>query len=807
MSYVSNGTLYVTDAVGGAGAPGSFYGAAFSSAVILSGGEYSGTGSVASGAGFVVSSGGRLDANLTVSSGGSIELERGSLIGYSSSTLTLLSGASLIVDAGAQQYTGENYILSGGTISAYRDLGSHTWTSAGGTLIIESGVSLSESPVAGAATVAVSSGGSLSGGTFVSGNTVAVYAGGVTSNIVASSGAGVGIQGTGSNVTIDTGAVLEIASGGLVEGSTINGGTGHVDSGGSLTTTIIDNSAIVTVSGGATASGLTLETLGTVVVSSGGTVYNTVISSGGGLGLAGTASGTVVNSGGVLEINSSGVAQDNTITSGGAIDADAGSVVGTTTVSSGGSLTVASSAAISGVVTIANGGSATIWNNAGGTIDLVGDTNHGLTISGLENGGTVSTVISGYTGTGPGDSDSIDLAGVSPTGATYSYPSNDQVVVTLSNGNTITLNIEGVKTTGFALVSDGNGGSLAEVCFLAGSLISIPSGTIAVEKLAVGDNVTAYVDGTETVRQVTWAGQARCTVRPHLALDQAGYPVRILKNAIAEGVPFKDMLITAEHCLFFDGKFVPARMLVNGRSIFYDTSITSYDYYHIETADHSVIMADGMLTESYLDTGNRRAFRQNNAVVSIPLSRDLSWDDAAAPLTVSREAVEPIYRQIEGRAKEQNCPVQTAPQPLTYDSDLHLVTDTGATIRAARTNNDQVIFMIPVGVGSVRIASRASRPYDALGPFVDDRRTLGVLVGDIRMFESNATRLLSAHLIEEGISGWSNVEDGTVRWTEGNAFLSLGHRPLGSIALLSVQILASGPYLVTDTTLDVALQA
>ncbi|WP_141354667.1 Hint domain-containing protein, partial [Gluconobacter sphaericus] len=616
-----------------------------------------------------------------------------------------------------------------------------------------------------------------------------------------------GIQGTGSNVTIDTGAVLEIASGGLVEGSTVDGGTGHVDSGGSLTTTIIDNSAIVYVSAGATASNLTLETFGTVAVSSGATVYNTVISSGGGLGLAGTASGTIVNSGGVLEISSNGVAQDNTITSGGAIDADAGSVVGTTTVSSGGSLTVASSATISGVVTVENGGSATIWNDAGGTIDLVGDTNHGLTISGLENGGTVSTVISGYTGTGPSDSDSIDLAGVSPTGATYSYPSNDQVVITLSSGKTITLNIEGVKTTGFTLVSDGNGGSFAEVCFLAGSLISTPSGTIAVENLLAGDNVTAYVDGVETVRQVTWAGQARCTVRPHLPLDEAGYPIRILKNAISDGIPFKDMLITSEHCLFFDGKFVPARMLVNGRSIFYDTSITSYDYYHIETADHSVIMADGMLTESYLDTGNRRAFRQNNDVVSIPLSRNLSWADAAATLTVSRDIVEPLFRNFEARAEEQNCPVQSETPSLTYNNDLHLVTNTGATIRMARANNDQVIFMIPVGVDSVRIISRTSRPYDAIGPFVDDRRTLGVLIGEIRLFESNATRMLSAHLTDENLSGWSNVEDGTMRWTKGNALLPLGHRYVGSISLLSIQILSSGPYLMTETTLDESLQA
>ncbi|OAZ70812.1 hypothetical protein SRCM100623_02163 [Acetobacter pasteurianus] len=72
----------------------------------------------------------------------------------------------------------------------------------------------------------------------------------------------------------------------------------------------------------------------------------------------------------------------------------------------------------------------------------------------------------------------------------------------------------------------------------------------------------------------------------------------MLKDAIADGVPYKDMLITAEHCLFFEGKFVPVRMLVNGVSIFYDKSITSYDYYHVETDQHSVITADGMLTEA-----------------------------------------------------------------------------------------------------------------------------------------------------------------------------------------------------------------
>ncbi|PHY94849.1 hypothetical protein CSR02_04105, partial [Acetobacter pomorum] len=102
---------------------------------------------------------------------------------------------------------------------------------------------------------------------------------------------------------------------------------------------------------------------------------------------------------------------------------------------------------------------------------------------------------------------------------------------------------------------------------------------------------------------VIWVGKAHATVRPELTDDEAGWPVRILKDAIADGVPYKDMLITAEHCMFFKGKLVPVRMLVNGVSIFYDKSITSYDYYHVETEQHSVITADGMLTESYLDTG------------------------------------------------------------------------------------------------------------------------------------------------------------------------------------------------------------
>lgn len=156
-----------------------------------------------------------------------------------------------------------------------------------------------------------------------------------------------------------------------------------------------------------------------------------------------------------------------------------------------------------------------------------------------------------------------------------------------------------------------------DTCFLAGAMLRTPAGNRAVEEMAIGDRICTYDwrNNAELTQSVKWVGHKKMVVRPHLRIDEAGYPVRILKDAISDGVPYKDLLVTPEHCLFFDGKFIPVRMLVNGRSIFYDRVFTSYTYYHIETETHSVIWANDMLTESYLDTGNRATFAQHGVVV------------------------------------------------------------------------------------------------------------------------------------------------------------------------------------------------
>ncbi|MCP1201846.1 Hint domain-containing protein [Acetobacter oryzoeni] len=358
-----------------------------------------------------------------------------------------------------------------------------------------------------------------------------------------------------------------------------------------------------------------------------------------------------------------------------------------------------------------------------------------------------------------------------------------------------------IKGMSFRVIATPRNDGSVTVCFLADSMIATPKGAVAVQDLHAGDEVLTYVDGKASVSTLSWAGMAHCTVNPTLPDDMAGYPVRIVKNAIADGVPYKDMLLTAEHCLFFNGMFVPARMLVNGSSIFYDKSITSYTYYHIETPDHAVIMADGMLTESYLDTGNRRSFTQKGNVIQLGGAAK-SWQaDAAAPLCVDWDAAKAIFTQIAVRAPQG---AYTAPR-TTHAPELHLVTERGATIWPANCKNDTYNFILPANTQAVRIVSRASRPADVIGPFVDDRRTLGVAVAEINLLSAAKHQAITAHLQAEKPEGWHATDWTDCAWTNGNAALPLPAQDTqGAICMLSVKIRAAGPYLADDTAQDVA---
>ncbi|WP_456304856.1 Hint domain-containing protein [Acetobacter oryzifermentans] len=691
------------------------------------------------------------------------------------------SGGTVFTTPGAI-LSGSISVVSGGILSHWDK------TESGGSL-------------ASGASITVSAGGIVNGITVLSNSYIADGVDGQVANTIVSSGGNLSVAGTASNTTVDSGGVIKVTSGGTATDSTINGGSAGISANGVLNTATVGSNGIITVSSGGSANAVTVNTSGALVVSKGGILSATVVSSGGELAVAGTASNTTVDSGGVIEITSGGTATGTTVNSGGLVYADSNSILDTTTVSNGGQVSAASGATISGTLTLENGGSATIWNNAGGSVDLQGGSNTGLVISGLASGGTLNTVINGFDGASASNSDSIELAGVKAADVSnVSYPTANQVQLTLNNGNTITLNIVGVGNYGFTLTDGADGWLSYEVCFLSGSMIRTPEGDVAVENLQIGDRVVAldWKNNKEASHRVAWVGKAHATVRPELSDDEAGYPVRILKDAIAQGVPYKDMLITPEHCLFFEGKFVPARMLVNGVSIFYDKSITSYDYYHVETEQHSVITADGMLTESYLDTGNRSSFRQEGKIATLR-NAARNWDnDAGAPLCVERSFVEPLFHKLLSRVTTG---VSTSHQntALTNDPDLHLVTESGAIIRPIRHDGERYSFMLPANMACVRIVSRASRPADVIGPFVDDRRMMGVAVADVYFVTAKQQTHITAHLQSEKPVGWHATDWTDCAWTNGDAVLPLDELAQSGMGILSLNIRAAGPYLEQNT--------
>ncbi|WP_158625447.1 MULTISPECIES: Hint domain-containing protein [unclassified Asaia] len=536
-------------------------------------------------------------------------------------------------------------------------------------------------------------------------------------------------------------------------------------------------------------------------VSSGGTSLGTIFSAGTQLlGAGAYASGSIASAGGLIHVGSGALTLNATLGSGGSLLANAGANLNGLAVAAAAAATLETQAYLVSAQ-IAAGGTLTV--NSGAT--LVNAVISGICEGENEVGGLLvvqsGAVLKGITIGWKGRID-VDTLGWND-GQRIVYGNNTISIIDAGGNILWSSEVHGTKgnaATDYHLERDPADGSTIIVydkCYLSGTLIRTDRGEIAVEDLAVGDRVAAYVDGEAVYREIVWLGHRSTIVRTWLDDDEAGYPVRILRNALGDNVPHKDLLVTPEHAMYLNGAFVPARMLVNGRSIYYDRSVTHFDYYHVETDKHSIIWADGALSESYLDTGDRKRFSQTGAVVHLMNAPESSWEgDGAAPLRVDRSFVEPVHASLAHRAAALNLGSFVQAPEVTEDPDLHLMDEKGRIMRCMRVVNRSSVFMLPPDAKRVRIVSRVSRPADVIGPFHDDRRHLGVLVGDIQIWEADRTRYLADHLTDECLEGWSNIEDGHQRWTTGSALLDLSDRQSEAVCIVAIEILAGGPYLV-----------
>jgi hypothetical protein len=144
----------------------------------------------------------------------------------------------------------------------------------------------------------------------------------------------------------------------------------------------------------------------------------------------------------------------------------------------------------------------------------------------------------------------------------------------------------------------------ATVCFMAGTRIATPAGEAEVETLRPGDLVLTH-DG-RTV-PVCWLG--RQTVSTIFTPKLRVLPIRIKAGALADNVPARDLLVSPDHAMLVGGILVHAGALVNGASIMRETDVpTAFTYYHVETDDHSLILAEGAPAETFVDNVDRLHF-------------------------------------------------------------------------------------------------------------------------------------------------------------------------------------------------------
>lgn len=141
-------------------------------------------------------------------------------------------------------------------------------------------------------------------------------------------------------------------------------------------------------------------------------------------------------------------------------------------------------------------------------------------------------------------------------------------------------------------------------CFMPGTLIATPGGGQAVETLGIGD---AVLTAEGVAAPVLWIG--RHTVSTRFADPLRALPIRVRQGALGDGLPVRDLLLSPRHALLVDGVLVEAGALVNGTSIVRAHDVPEvFTYYHVELADHALILAEGTPAETFVDNASREAF-------------------------------------------------------------------------------------------------------------------------------------------------------------------------------------------------------
>jgi len=143
-------------------------------------------------------------------------------------------------------------------------------------------------------------------------------------------------------------------------------------------------------------------------------------------------------------------------------------------------------------------------------------------------------------------------------------------------------------------------------CFTPGTMISTPTGPIAVEALTVGELADTLDHGPQAIR---WIGTSRINFERH-PLSSKLRPIIIRADALGPGVPNVDIRVSRQHRMLVSSKIaermfgvsqvlIPAVRLLTLPNVEVDQEVQEIDFLHLMFDRHQIIWADGAPTESF----------------------------------------------------------------------------------------------------------------------------------------------------------------------------------------------------------------
>ncbi len=244
--------------------------------------------------------------------------------------------------------------------------------------------------------------------------------------------------------------------------------------------------------------------------------------------------------------------------------------------------------------------------------------------------------------------DAIDLAGFQAGSSQLSLATGNVLDISDGNGDRIALTFDNATRLDLAQLvtnDDGNGGAILEVtCFLRGTRIATAQGEVCVEELQIGDLVQTQHAGLQKVK---WLGR-RAYAAPFCNHPKV-LPIRIQADAIGDGVPARDLLVSPGHAIAIGGVLIHAGRLVNGRTITQMKQAEMVEYFHIELAEHAVIFAEACPAETFMGEYFRPQFQ--NAAEFAALYPDQTAPEASClPALAHGWALHAILERLARRA-------------------------------------------------------------------------------------------------------------------------------------------------------------